>query len=106
MDIFKLSKYGINSSSITSANKVAEISNAIKNEEKRKLMEKQAQQQLELQKHLENIELQQKGLEFAEKSIKLAEDSNFISKKANTKSNIANWIAFISMIIALIALFK
>lgn len=102
MDMFKLKQYGYDSYSITSASQLSNICKQIENEENRKLIEKQKEEQ----RHNEAIEIERKNLELAEKSIKLAEDSNFISKKANTKSNIANWIAFISMIIALIALFK
>lgn len=93
MERLKLAKYGINSTSISSASQFAEISNAINAEEVKALREKQAILQLEEQRHKENIELQQKSLNLAEKSMTLAED-------ANKKSSISNWIAIISMAIA------
>ena len=99
MDMLKLSKYGINPTNVTSASQAARIFDGINAEEMKEFKEKQAQRQLDEQRHREAIELQQKSLELSEKSMKLAED-------ANQKSNLSNWIALISMIIALIALFK
>ena len=99
MDMLKLAKHGINPTSITSASQAARIFDGINAEEMKEFKEKQAQRQLDEQRHREAIELQQKSLELSEKSMKLAED-------ANQKSNLSNWIALISMIIALIALFK
>ncbi len=106
MDMLKLAKHGINPTSITSASQAARIFDGINAEEMKEFKEKQAQRQLDEQRHRETMELQQKSLEIAEKSMKLAEDSHIISKQANKKSSISNWIALISTIIALIALFK
>lgn len=106
MDILKLTKHGINPTSITSASQAAKIFDAIEVEEAKEFREKQAKIQLEAQRHQEDMELQQKSLELAEKSMKLAEDSNIISKQANKKSSVSNWIAIVSTLIALIALFK
>lgn len=104
--MLKLAEYGINLSSISTATQFAEINDAIEAEEAKVRKEKQAQRQLDEQRHKEAIELQKKSLDLAEKSMKLAEG-------ANKKSNLSNWIAlisaiiaFVSMIIALIALFK
>ena len=106
MDMLKLVKHGINPTSITSASQAARIFDGINAEEMKEFKEKQAQRQLDEQRHREAIELQQKSLELSEKSMKLAEDANKKSTFSNRIAIISTIIAFVSTIIALIALFK
>lgn len=106
MDRFKLAKHGINPTSITSASQAARIFDGINAEEMKEFKEKQAQRQLDEQRHREAIELQQKSLELSEKSMKLAEDANKKSTFSNRIAIISTIIAFVSATIALIALFK
>ncbi|MBR1916029.1 MAG: hypothetical protein IJ830_06325 [Alphaproteobacteria bacterium] len=106
MDMLKLAKHGINPTSITSASQAARIFDGINAEEMKEFKEKQAQRQLDEQRHREAIELQQKSLELSEKSMKLAEDANKKSSTSNRIAIISTIIAFVSAIIALIALFK
>ncbi|MBO6288729.1 MAG: hypothetical protein J6N45_00190 [Alphaproteobacteria bacterium] len=106
MDMLKLAKHGINPTSITSASQAARIFDGINAEEIKELREKQAQRQLDEQRHREAIELQQKSLELSEKSMKLAEDANKKSTFSNRIAIISTIIAFVSATIALIALFK
>ena len=106
MDMLKLVKHGINPTSITSASQAARIFDGINAEEMKEFKEKQAQRQLDEQRHREAIELQQKSLELSEKSMKLAEDANKKSTFSNRIAIISTIIAFVSATIALIALFK
>lgn len=104
--MLKLAKYGIKPTSITSASQAARIFDGINAEEMKEFKEKQAQRQLDEQRHREAIELQQKSLELSEKSMKLAEDANKKSNLSNRIAIISTIIAFVSAILALIALFK